>query len=471
MRLSRAIACRRIDVHLSFPTDPEYADWPVTRVRAPQLVPGGRYVVGLFSGASDVLISCWDLYIPPTQRGTRSPVNTMSLPHNDSFKHPIITYAPGRSIQDGSLAFALEASMKQWPRGITLHSLVGDWVMVQDYSGHEWHGDYVWHWKTDRVEQLSSAPGRSLVTADGMAATIDTEAGERLEGRIDDNASIALTITSFRVDRPHSLENVVPLENNFLVREPLVLQQTIRPITGLAVSGIYWTQQNRDISPVCISQSTLYRAEETKFFIECNRWGSSPPRAMRAWEGRVFSTNTSFEVTSSSFTSSKPSSSVEAVDWFTGTCFWNPPLSLASNSTPAERGIRNIAHQLLSATKNIVRPLNVQARSQETPSSSLASEEAPMLDVKEPLISSSLVGRGSWSVAGFYGGFQGYVEPPIIKFPSRSYDSPDFKWGPFRGFCPRSGTWLFWPPYSAFQVGPLPISSQEYTSLVLLKFD
>ncbi|KAF8287001.1 hypothetical protein DL93DRAFT_1236697 [Clavulina sp. PMI_390] len=492
----RDIVCRRIDIHLSLPDAPEYSDFLVDQMRSPQLVPGGRYVLSLFKGPSAFLICCWDLYISPTQHGTRLPVTTLLLPGGGTWERPNITYAPGCNLMDGSFPLSLEVPTnhgveisiiqlitsgsnapqlslsvkREWPSGLSLRSLVGEWAIVLNHADlHTGEGDSLWNWKSDRVERLASAPGCSLVTPRGAVAIMDVASAVQGKGPEDGHNALAFAVTSFHVDTIASLEAVVSRRNNTAIQDSLPLQQDLHPTPNIAVSKIYWAEQEeRHPDPGWISRMMLHRAEETKFFIERDVLISPPPRA---WEGRIFSIKTPFEVTTTVMTNLPPNSG-DIVDWFTGTCSWNSPHSSGSSPSAAihEGVVKAAGRQLLSAAKRIVRPL-ARPREQGTPSSSLVSESTPMLEVQEPLQSSSLVGQGCWSVTGSQEAFQGYIDSPKIMFPSRSYDNLDFKRAACKGFCPRSGTWLFWPPFSAAQVGPLEVASRNYSTLVLLKFD
>ncbi|KAF8287000.1 hypothetical protein DL93DRAFT_1236712 [Clavulina sp. PMI_390] len=461
-----------------------------------ELIPeGGRYVLGLFKGPSAFLICCWDLYISPTQHGTRLPTTSLLLPGTGNLERHIVIYAPGCDLLDGSFPFSLEVSpnhgveisiirlvtsslnapqlglsaKREWPAGVSLRSLVGEWAIVlnnPDFRSGE--GESLWNWKSDRVERLASAPGCSLVTPHGAVVIMDIAAAERGGEPENENDALAFALTSFRMDTITSLESVGPRRNNTVAHDPLALQQDPHSASNIAALKVYWEKQKeRDYDPGWISRLILHTAEETIFFIERDLWVSPPPKA---WEGRIFCIRPPFEVTSTFMKSLAPNSD-EIIDWFTGACTWGSPMVSVSDLSGAlhERIARIAGHQLLSVAKRIVLPLLTRPREQEIPS--VISESASMLEVQEPHQSSSLVGRGRWSVRGRQEAFDGHMDYPKITFPSRGYDEPYFTRATCVGFCPRSGTWLFWPPPSASQVNPLAIGSKKYSSLVLLKFD
>ncbi|KAF8309191.1 hypothetical protein DL93DRAFT_2158507 [Clavulina sp. PMI_390] len=337
------VNCRRIDIHLSLPDGPEYFEFHIERLHSPKLVPGGRYILGHLAGRSTSLICCWDLHMPPTQNGTMLPAATLLPPRTEESPLHGILPSPGRSLQDGTFPFAAYnktseiaifqlhtpptsaptlniAAIRKWGRYCTPTSIVGDWVIIQgDPQGGE--GDFIWNWKIDHVEQLSSAPGCALLTSWGVLAPIDISLiPEQPEEQDASNETLSLTIRPFRLESTKPVSGTASVEQNQSVERPSATRQISQSPSASVVSSIYSTTGTKTTFGH-VAKSILHSADEARFFIDEAR------HADKAWEQRMFSIQTPFEISCSDATGTSQDP-VDFIEWHNGLCEWGSPSGL-----------------------------------------------------------------------------------------------------------------------------------------------
>ncbi|KAF8309212.1 hypothetical protein DL93DRAFT_2085979, partial [Clavulina sp. PMI_390] len=353
---------------------------------------------------------------------------------------------------------------KKWSSSLMVRAVIGDWVIIRN-GHHNRTFDSIWNWKTDRIWRIKARERCALLAPWGAVALMDVEtATEETKVPRDGDEELSFTITSFLMEAATGTS-----EQGDVALDLSAKPQILHPPSDCAVSKVYWTPGGKT-PPGWISESRLHGAEETKFFIDRDLWCSPPPRA---WESLMFSITAPYKV--SSFAIGAVQRSPYIVDWHTRTCLWDSPSQLEEEGVRVRPVAKKPLRRLVVATKKLFRFQSGQERARVR-SSSLASGGSPVLEPQEPLLSSSLVGEGSWYVIGYQQAYQSDEESVAIQFPTRTYDnySPFSGWSACMGFCPRSGTWLYRPiHWSGSQAvsDALPTASGSYASFTLLKFD
>ncbi|KAF8304797.1 hypothetical protein DL93DRAFT_2172951 [Clavulina sp. PMI_390] len=347
------VNCRRIDIHLTLPDTPEYFEFSMKYLLSPKLLPGGRYILGLIVGDSTSLICCWDLYIPPIQHGTMLPAATLLLPRAKKLLLSRVLCAPGRSLQDRTFPFAVFkatgdhseiailqlrtspvapptlniSASRKWNHYVTPTSIVGDWVIIQGLTEGGESG-FVWNWKSNYVEQLSSSPGCVLLTAWGVLALTGTSGPHEQQEERGLDASdemLGLTIAQFRSHTRYPASGVASLAQGDFAENLLSTQQVSQSASVSAVSSIYSTTGSKATSGR-IAEPVLHSAEEAIFFIK------DVKSTHEAWEQRMFSIRTPFEV-SCSYATGTSRVSVDIIERHTGLCEWSSPHGLNFDSS------------------------------------------------------------------------------------------------------------------------------------------
>ncbi|KAF8304799.1 hypothetical protein DL93DRAFT_418140 [Clavulina sp. PMI_390] len=467
IRQSRDVYCRRIDVHLSISDGPEYSHFSVDELQSAKLVPGGRYILGLLKGPGSLLICCWDIYIPPTRHGTLLPVTTLLLPNTGTFSFFMITYAPGRSIQDGTFPFALlkmvaghsEISVlqlntslpqapyfslvvtREWGRDMMPSSVVGDWLL--------------------------SDPRCAMVTPWGIIALLEvnTTVGQPAE---DGNHSetLALTVTPFRVGTNIPMGPTAPLKTDNLAQDHIVIPEVSHSSLTFPTSRIYSTAGAKYTLGL-VGEQVMHSARESRFFIEDIRWFPPP---YKAWEQRRFSIDYPFKL-SCSYAATTSRNPADITEWHTGLYHWDSPSrsKLSASGRPRKPAVR----RFFSATEKIFRRQAAGFHTpvpQDTPSPPPVPNGGAIIEPQETSLTSSLVDEGDWSADGYQTAYSGYDDLPPIHFSARTYDGRSLIGALQIDFCARSGKWLYIrPTYSERR--PLPASSGKCLTLVILKFD